>query len=181
MLWWVWVWGPILIKFFLLLFLYLFFTEFDDILVYSLNIKHFFLARLNNMTSFLWIEMWELREIVLMGMGLVAPYLSCFIPLISTFQLLEKKKWLCYSKNSALFICFSLILFMSCHAYMTFVCHHGHLHFQSIYCLSLIIYFVIGSLCSFVIGRFCSMLVILYFCNKKDSAWLCTDPVHKEN
>ena len=40
MLWWVW--GPILIKFFLLLFLYLFFTEFDDILVYSLNIKHFF-------------------------------------------------------------------------------------------------------------------------------------------
>ena len=141
----------------------------------------FFLARLNNMTSFLWIEMWELREIVLMGMGLVAPYLSCFIPLISTFQLLEKKKWLCYSKNSALFICFSLILFMSCHAYMTFVCHHGYLHFQSIYCLSLIIYFVIGSLCSFVIGRFCSMLVILYFCNKKDSAWLCTDPVHKEN
>ena len=181
MLWWVW--GPILIKFFLLLFLYLFFTEFDDILVYSLNIKHFFFW-LGSITWLFFSLNWNVRikGNCFDGYGIGGPILIMLYSLnfhISAFR--KEKKWLCYSKNSALFICFSLILFMSCHAYMTFVCHHGHLHFQSIYCLSLIIYFVIGSLCSFVIGRFCSMLVILYFCNKKDSAWLCTDPVHKEN
>ena len=38
-----------------------------------------------------WFGMWKLRETVVMGMGLVAPCLSGLFPLISTFQLLEKK------------------------------------------------------------------------------------------
>ena len=126
---------------------------------------------------------WGLRE-TSDGYGFGGPILIRLFSLnfhISAFRKENDDILTIRLKPIFLFICFLLILFMSCHAYMTFVCHHGHLHLppesiqicvvDDLSCL------VIGSLCSFVIGIFCNMSVIYYSCNKKNLTWLCTEPV----